>query len=63
VDGQCPGVLAHLRARGVDWAPGPRGRAADGRDALEFLAGEVPRYRGRHVDIYAADAAYLRAAL
>jgi hypothetical protein len=37
-------LLRHLRARGVAWVPEPLGRAADGREAVGFLPGEVPAY-------------------
>jgi len=37
-------LLRHLRARGLDWVPEPLGRAADGREAVAFLDGDVPAY-------------------
>lgn len=37
-------LLRHLRARGLGWVPEPHGWAADGREAVGFLAGEVPAY-------------------
>ncbi len=35
-------LLAHVRARGVRWAPEPLGFDERGREVLEFVAGEVP---------------------
>jgi Phosphotransferase enzyme family len=37
-------LLRHVRARGVDWIPEPRGRDEQGREVVSFLPGEVPRY-------------------
>ena len=37
-------LLAHLRARGVDWVPEPRGVDARGRAAVSWVEGEVPAY-------------------
>ena len=35
-------LLQHLRGRGVDGVPEPRGITDDGRERLEFLEGDVP---------------------
>jgi hypothetical protein len=37
-------LLAHLRERGFPEAPEPRGVDARGREAVEFLPGDVPEY-------------------
>ena len=37
-------LLAHLRARGVDWVPEPRGVDARGRAAVSWVDGDVPAY-------------------
>ena len=37
-------LLAHVRARGVDWVPEPRGVRADGRAEVSWVEGEVPAY-------------------
>ena len=37
-------LLGHLRSRGVDGVPEPRGLTLDGRERLEYLAGEVPGF-------------------
>ena len=37
-------LLAHVRARGIDWVPEPRAAHADGRAAVSWVAGEVPQY-------------------
>lgn len=37
-------LLDHLRSRGLDWVPEPRGLDELGRDRVSFLPGEVPRY-------------------
>src|SRR5262245_56628196 len=38
------GLLAHVRERGVDWAPEPLGVDAEGREIVGFIDGEVPNY-------------------
>lgn len=38
------GLLRHVRARGVDWVPEPRGRDEQGREVLSWVEGEVPSY-------------------
>jgi Phosphotransferase enzyme family len=37
-------LLRHVRARGLEWIPEPRGRDALDREVLEFIEGEVPSY-------------------
>ena len=37
-------LLAHARARGIDWVPEPRAAHPDGRAAVSWIAGEVPAY-------------------
>jgi hypothetical protein len=37
-------LLRHLRARGIDWVPRPLELTDDGREALTYLPGAVPRY-------------------
>ena len=37
-------LLDHVRERGIDWVPEPRGIDDDGREVLSFLAGQVPNY-------------------
>lgn len=37
-------LLAHLRARGIDWCPEPQGWTKDGRETLSYLKGKVPTY-------------------
>jgi Ser/Thr protein kinase RdoA (MazF antagonist) len=37
-------LLRHVRARGIAWVPEPLGVLPDGREAVSFLDGEVPRY-------------------
>ncbi len=41
-------LLAHLRARGVDWVPEPRGVDARGRAAVSWVDGDVPAYPMPH---------------
>jgi Ser/Thr protein kinase RdoA (MazF antagonist) len=37
-------LLRHVRARGIDWVPEPRGRDEAGCEVVSFLPGEVPAY-------------------
>ncbi len=37
-------LLAHLREKGIDWCPEPRGWTTDGREALQYMKGKVPAY-------------------
>src|SRR4051812_6298226 len=37
-------LLAHLRARGIDWVPEPRGVDTRGRAAVSWVDGVVPAY-------------------
>ena len=37
-------LLRHVRQRGVGWVPQPQRVEPDGREALTYIAGEVPQY-------------------
>ena len=37
-------LLRHVRARGLAWAPGPRGVDAAGREVVAYIEGVVPAY-------------------
>lgn len=37
-------LLAHIRSRGIEWAPEPLGWTKDGREALAYLKGKVPTH-------------------
>jgi len=38
------GLLAHLRARGIEWVPEPLAARGDGRARVSWIGGEVPAY-------------------